>query len=260
TWEPRFTFHGFRYLEVRGLPEGASVGVRGQVLHTDNASAGTFTTSNELINGIHGLIRRAIEGNMMSIFTDCPSREKLGWLEQDHLVGDALAANYDVHAHLRKVVQDMADAQTTTGLIPSTVPDYTVLAGSYRDDSNWGGAFIVVPWQLYRAYGDTETMRTHYAAMKRYAAHLESRVTGGLTDYSLGDWFTPDRTFPKLVSGTYGWWRVNDTLAKIATVLGNTADAAAFKAKAELSARALSDRLYDPETGTFGGGGMGAEA
>ncbi|WP_285695827.1 family 78 glycoside hydrolase catalytic domain [Actinomadura sp. NBRC 104412] len=260
TWHPRFSYHGFRYLEVRGLPKGASLKVRGQVLHADNASAGTFTSSNALINGIHGLVRRAIEGNMMSIFTDCPSREKLGWLEQDHLVGDTLAANYDVHAQLRKVVQDMADAQTETGLIPSTVPDYTVLSGSYRDDSNWGGAFIVVPWQLYRAYGDTETMSTHYEAMKRYAAHLEKRVTGGLTDYSLGDWFTPDRTFPKLVSGTYGWWRVNDTLAKIAATLGRADDAAAFKAKADLSAKALSDRLYDPATGTFGGGGMGAEA
>jgi alpha-L-rhamnosidase len=260
TWHPRFSYHGFRYLEVRGLPEGASIRVNGQVLHADNGSAGSFTSSNELVNGIHGLIRRSIEGNMMSVFTDCPSREKLGWLEQIHLVGDTLAANYDVHSHLRKVVQDMADAQTETGLVPSTVPDYTVLSGSYRDDSNWGGAFVVVPWQLYRAYGDTETMRAHYPAMKKYAAHLEGRVTGGLTDYSLGDWITPDKTFPKTVSATYGWWRVNDTLAKIATTLGNAGEAAVFKAKADLSARALADKYYDRETGTFGGGGQGAEA
>ncbi|MFB4314295.1 family 78 glycoside hydrolase catalytic domain [Actinomadura sp. 21ATH] len=260
TWHPRFTYHGFRYLEVRGLPEGASVRVNGQVLHTDNRSAGSFTSSNGLINGIHGLIRRAIEGNMMSVFTDCPSREKLGWLEQIHLVGEPLHANYDVHAHLRKVVQDMADAQTETGLVPSTVPDYTVLSGSYRDDSNWGGAFVVVPWQLYRAYGDTETMRTHYAAMKRYAAHLETRVSGGLTDYSLGDWITPDKTFPKTVSATYGWWRVNETLAKIAGTLGQAADAAKYKAAADLSSKALSDKYYNAETGTFANGGHGAEA
>ncbi|GAA2073754.1 family 78 glycoside hydrolase catalytic domain [Actinomadura alba] len=260
TWHPRFSYHGFRYLEVRGLPEGAEVSVRGKVLHADNDSAGSFSSSNELVNGIHGLIRRAIEGNMMSVFTDCPSREKLGWLEQTHLVGDTLSANYDVQAMLRKVVKDMADAQTDTGLIPSTVPDYTVLSGSYRDDSNWGGAFVVVPWQLYKTYGDTETMRTHYAAMQKYLAHLETRVSGGLTDYSLGDWITPDRTFPKLVSGTYGYWRVVKTLGDIAGVLGHSADAAAYRAKADASAKALSDRLYDPATGTFGGGGQGAEA
>ncbi|MBA9004934.1 family 78 glycoside hydrolase catalytic domain [Thermomonospora cellulosilytica] len=260
TWHPRFSYHGFRYLEVRGLPEGAAISVRGHVLHADNAPAGSFTSSNELINGIHGLVRRAIEGNMMSVFTDCPSREKLGWLEQTHLVGDALAANYDVHAMLRKVVQDMADAQTETGLIPSTVPDYVTLAGTYRDDANWGGAFVVVPWQLYRAYGDTETMRIHYPAMRRYLAHLETRVKGGLLDYTLGDWITPDRTFPKVVSGTYGYWRVLDTLAKIADTLGRDAEAAQYRAKAAQSAQALWNAQYKPETGEFGGGGMGATA
>ncbi|WP_433462332.1 family 78 glycoside hydrolase catalytic domain [Spirillospora sp. CA-128828] len=260
TWHPQFSYHGFRYLEVRGLPEGATITVRGQVLRADNDSAGSFTSSDPLINGVHGLVRRAIEGNMMSILTDCPSREKLGWLEQDHLVGDALAANYDVHAQLRKMVQDMADAQTDTGLIPSTVPDYTVLAGAYRDDPNWGGAFVVVPWQLYLNYGDIETLRTYYDAMKRYAAYIEGRVSGGLTDYSLGDWFTPDRTFPKVVSGTYGWWRITDTLSRIAGALGDETGAAAYRSKADESAKALSDKLYDPATGTFGGGGQGAEA
>ncbi|MEU9871208.1 family 78 glycoside hydrolase catalytic domain [Actinomadura sp. NPDC048021] len=260
TWHPRFSYHGFRYLEVRGLPEGATISVRGQVLRADNDSAGSFSSSNDLLNGIHGLIRRAIEGNMMSVLTDCPSREKLGWLEQDHLVGDALAANYDVHAQLRKIVQDMADAQTEAGLVPSTVPDYTVLPGTYRDDSNWGGAFVAVPWQLYLNYGDTETMRTYYGAMKRYAAYIEGRVSDGLTDYTLGDWFTPDRTFPKVVSGTYGWWRIADTMSRIAGALGDEAGAAAYRAKADRSAKALSDKLYDPATGTFGGGGQGAEA
>ncbi|GAA2883895.1 family 78 glycoside hydrolase catalytic domain [Streptosporangium fragile] len=260
TWHPRFSYHGFRYLEVRGAPAGTQVSVRGHVLHTDNASAGSFSSSNQLVNGIHSLIRRAIEGNMMSVFTDCPSREKLGWLEQVHLVSGALTGNYDVQAQLRKVVQDMADAQTPTGLVPSTVPDYTVLAGAYRDDPNWGGAFVVVPWQLYRTYGDTETMRTHYEAMRKYAAYLEARAVGGLTDYSLGDWITPDRTFPKMVSGTYGYWRVLDTMSKIAEVLGHTADAAGYRAKADASAKALSDRYYDPATGTFAGGGQGAEA
>ncbi|MEU6034768.1 family 78 glycoside hydrolase catalytic domain [Actinomadura sp. NPDC047616] len=260
TWHPRFSYHGFRYLEVRGLPEDATISVRGHVLHTDNASAGSFTSSNALINGIHGLIRRAIEGNMMSVFTDCPSREKLGWLEQTHLVGDTLAANYDVHSLLRKVVRDMADGQTDTGLIPSTVPDYVTLAGSYRDDANWGGAFVVVPWQLYRAYGDTETMRAHYPAMQRYLAHLETRVQDGVTDYTLGDWITPDRTFPKMVSATYGYWRVLDTLAKIADTLGKPEDAAAYRAKAAQSQRALWERQYDASTGKFGGGGQGATA
>lgn len=260
TWHPHFSYHALRYVEVRGLPAGATVSVRGLALHADNVSAGSFSSSNDLIDGIHTIIRRAIENNMQSILTDCPSREKLGWLEQDQLVFGGLAANYDMEAQLRKVVRDMAEAQTDTGLIPSTVPDYTVLAGAYRDDPNWGGAFVVVPWDLYLTYGDTDTMRTYYQAMKKYASYLEARAVDGLTDYSLGDWITPDKTFPKFVSGTYGYWRVLDTMSKIAGTLGMTDDAAAYRAKADASAKALADKYYDAGTGTFAGGGQGAEA
>ncbi|GGJ44369.1 family 78 glycoside hydrolase catalytic domain [Streptomyces brasiliensis] len=260
TWHPRFSYHGFRYLELKGVPEGATVSVRGMVLHTDNSSAGGFTSSDPLINSIHGLIRRAIEGNMMSVLTDCPSREKLGWLEQDQLVFPALAGNYDVQAQLSKIVRDMADAQTQDGLVPSTVPEYTSLSGGYRNDANWGGAFVLVPWQLYTTYGDRDTLRDYYPGMRRYAAFLETQVSGGILDYGLGDWFTPDRTFPRAVAGTYGYWRVVDTLARIATVLGDQAAADDYRAKAAASAKALAAKYYDTTTGTFGGGGQGAEA
>ncbi|WP_425840099.1 family 78 glycoside hydrolase catalytic domain [Streptomyces fractus] len=260
TWHPKFSYHGFRYVEIRGLPAGATVSVRGKVLRTDNASAGTFDSSNDLINGIHRITRRAVEGNMMSVLTDCPSREKLGWLEQDQLVFPTLAANYDMRSYLRKIVRDMADAQTPEGLIPSTVPDYVELAGTYRNDANWGGAFVLVPWQLYTQYGDTETLRAYYSRMKQYVTFLEQKVSGGILDYSLGDWFTPDKTFPKAVAGTYGYWRVVNALSDIARVLGHDDDAATYRAKADISAKALSDTYYDDATGTFGGGGQGAEA
>ncbi|MEU0598157.1 family 78 glycoside hydrolase catalytic domain [Streptomyces sp. NPDC006393] len=260
TWHPDFSYHGFRYLELKGVPEGATVTVRGRVLRTDNASAGDLTTSDPLINGIHSLIRRAIEGNMMSVLTDCPSREKLGWLEQDQLVFPALAANFDMESQLRKIVRDMADAQTPDGLVPSTVPEYTSLPGAYRNDSNWGGAFVLVPWQLYTTYGDLDTLRTYYPRMRQYAAFLEKQVSGGILDYGLGDWFTPDRTFPRAVAGTYGYWRVVDTLARIATVLGDRTAADDYRSKADASVRALSDKYYSTQTGTFGGGGQGAEA
>ncbi|GAA2335518.1 family 78 glycoside hydrolase catalytic domain [Streptomyces cuspidosporus] len=260
TWHPRFSYHGFRYLELKGLPTGAEVSVRGLALRTDNAPAGGFTSSDELLNGIHSLIRGAIGSNMMSVLTDCPSREKLGWLEQDQLVFPALAANYDMRSQLRKIVRDMADAQTPDGLIPSTVPDYTALPGAYRNDANWGGAFVLVPWQLYTTYGDRETLRAYYPRMKEYAAFLAAQVTDGILDYGLGDWFTPDRTFPRAVAGTYGYWRVTDTLSRIAGVLGEREDAAAYRERADASVAALTTRYYDAATGTFGGGGHGAEA
>ncbi|MGW0787421.1 family 78 glycoside hydrolase catalytic domain [Streptomyces sp. NPDC002911] len=260
TWHPSFSYHGFRYLELRGLPEGATVSVRGKVLRADNASAGDFTSSDELINGIHSIIRRSIEGNMMSVLTDCPSREKLGWLEQNQLVFPALAANFDMQAYLRKIMRDMSDAQTEDGLVPSTVPEYTSLPGSYRNDSNWGGAVVLVPWQMYTTYGDKDTLAAYYPQMKAYAAFLERQVKDGILDYGLGDWFTPDRTFPRAVAGTYGYWRVVDALSEISGVLGDEEAAAGYRAKADASAKAVSDAYYDPASGTFGGGGQGAES
>ncbi|MGP2439599.1 family 78 glycoside hydrolase catalytic domain [Streptomyces sp. JW3] len=260
TWHPDFSYHGFRYLELKGVPDGARITVRGKVLRTDNASAGTFDSSDPLIDGIHSLIRGAIQGNMMSVLTDCPSREKLGWLEQNQLVFPALAGNYDMRSYLRKIVRDMADAQTAEGLIPSTVPEYTSLPGAYRNDANWGGAFVLVPWQLYTTYGDQQTLETYYPKMKEYAAFLETQVSGGILDYGLGDWFSPDRTFPRAVAGTYGYWRVVDALSRISAVLGDQDAATAYRAKADASAKALAARYYDTATGTFGGGGQGAEA
>ncbi|WP_328498493.1 glycoside hydrolase family 78 protein [Streptomyces sp. NBC_00414] len=260
TWHPSFSYHGFRYLELRGVPEGATVTVRGKVLRTDNTSAGDFSSSDPLVNDVHSLIRRAVEGNMMSVLTDCPSREKLGWLEQNQLVFPALAGNYDMRSYLRKIVRDMADAQTTDGLIPSTVPEYTSLPGAYRNDSNWGGAFVLVPWQLYTTYGDRDTMATYYPRMRQYADFLETQVSGGILDYGLGDWFTPDRTFPRAVAGTYGYWRVLDALSGTAAVLGDQDAADTYRAKADASAAALAAKYYDSATGTFGGGGQGAEA
>jgi alpha-L-rhamnosidase len=260
TWHPKFSYHGLRYVELKGLPEGASVTVRGKVLHTDNVSAGDFTSSNQLVNGIHSIIRRAVEGNMRSVLTDCPSREKLGWLEQNQLLFPTLTGNYDMEAYFRKLVRDMSDAQTEEGLIPSTVPEYTNLPGGYRNDANWGGAFVLVPWQLYTTYGDRDTLTTYYPQMKEYVAFLEQKVQGGILDYGLGDWFTPDRTFPRAVAGTYGYWRVVDGLSRIAEVLGDQEGAAVYRAKADAGAEALTARFYDQESGTFGGGGHGAEA
>ncbi|MFI8949719.1 family 78 glycoside hydrolase catalytic domain [Streptomyces sp. NPDC053750] len=260
TWHPKFSYHGFRYLELKGLPENATVSVRGRVLRTDNASSGDFTSSDQLVNGIHSIIRRAIEGNMMSVLTDCPSREKLGWLEQNQLLFPVLTGNYDMEAYFRKLVRDMSDAQTEDGLIPSTVPEYTNLPGGYRNDANWGGAFVLVPWQLYTTYGDRDTLTTYYPQMKRYVTFLEQQVKDGILDYGLGDWFTPDRTFPRAVAGTYGYWRVVDAMSRIAGVLGDEDGAASYRAKADTSAKALSAKYYDQATGTFGGGGHGAEA
>jgi alpha-L-rhamnosidase len=264
TWNPDFTYHGFRYLEVIGVPDGVQLSVAGLRVMADNESAGSFDTSNDVLDGIHRLTRRALENNMVSVLTDCPSREKLGWLEQTHLIHDTIARNYDVEAYLTKIVQDVADGQEASGLVPSTVPDYVTLAGAYRNDPNWGGALVRIPVQHWRTYGDDALIRRYYPDMQRYLAFLEGsteRWRNGVYDYGLGDWATTERpAMPRPVTGTFGVWAVAEGLADAAAALDRDADAATYRARADELAAAVWRNHYDPAKGLFGGGGMGATA
>ena len=264
TWSPQFSYHGFRYLEVVGLPEGATVSVAGLRIMADNESAGSFDTSDDTLDGIHRLTRHALENNMVSVMTDCPSREKLGWLEQTHLIHDTIARNYDVEAYFTKIVEDIADGQEESGLVPSTVPDYVNLAGGYRNDPNWGGALVRIPVQYYETYGDDDLIRAYYPDMQRYLAFLEGsseRWKNGVYDYGLGDWITTERpAMNRAITGTFGVWAVAEGLAEAADALGEAEDAAGYRQRADELATAVWDRFYDPATGLFGGGGMGATA
>ncbi|MGK3207990.1 family 78 glycoside hydrolase catalytic domain [Amycolatopsis sp. MEPSY49] len=262
TWHPNFGYHGFRYLEVAGVPDDAQLSVAGLRTMADNDSAGDFDSSDATLDGIHRLTRAAVENNMQSILTDCPSREKLGWLEQDHLAFDALARNYDVEAYLGKIVGDMADGQEASGLVPSTVPDHVTLAGAYRDDPNWGGALVLVPLNAYQTYGDKELLARYYPAMQRYLNFLQGQPTrwaDGVYDYGLGDWITTEKpAMPRAIVSSFGVWAVADGLAKVATALGQ--DAAPYRTQADALAKAVWAKYYDPATGLFGGGGQGATA
>ncbi|WP_019634190.1 family 78 glycoside hydrolase catalytic domain [Actinomadura atramentaria] len=234
TWHPRFCYHGFRYVQVEGLPAAPGRDtVTGIVLRADNAEAGSFTNSNKLLNDIHRIIDRAVQSNMYSVLTDCPHREKLGWLEQANLVFPAVARNYDVTAYYGEIVRDIAEAQLDNGLVPDIAPEFTVFSGGFRDDPNWGNVIVFAPWQMYRAYGDTATLRTYYPNMVRYVDYLSGKADGHLLDYGLGDWITFDDSTPKGVTATFGYHRAVTALASIAKVLGKDGDAATYAALAE---------------------------
>ena len=249
TWHPRFAYHGFRYLQVEGLPSAPGRDtVTGLVLRTANATAGTFTSANPLINDIHTIIDRAIQSNMYSVLTDCPHREKLGWLEEDNLVFGSVARDYDVAAYYRELVRNMAEAQTADGLVPDIAPEYTVFSGGFRDDPNWGGSLVLAPWQLYETYGDTATLKTYYANMARYLDYLSSRATGDLLDYGLGDWITFDTSTPVGVTASFGYYRVASAMSDIAKVLGKTDDAGRYAALATRIGAAFNDKYLKEDT------------
>jgi alpha-L-rhamnosidase len=261
TWHPRFVYHGFRYVQVTGLAsKPAKDAVSAVVLRAGNASAGSFESSDLLLNGIHRIIDRSIQGNMFSILTDCPDREKLGWLEETQLVQGSVTRNYDVAAYYPALLRNMAEAQTKDGLVPDIAPEYVQFSGGVRDDPNWGSAIIMAAWQHYRTYGDTGPLHDFYPNMQRYLDYLTSKADGNLLDYGLGDWAAVDQTTPRGIAATYGYQRSAATLGRIAQLLGKDDDAARYRRLAGDIADAFNAKYLDEAKHTYGSGSQAGDA
>ena len=259
SWFPQFYYLGSRYVYAELLPatEGGPrpkvESVEMVVVHSTARPAGRFACSDPTLNRIRELVRWAQRSNMMSILTDCPHREKLGWLEQNHLNGPALRYEWALDRLAAKNARDMAEAQTSEGLIPNIAPEYTVFKGNYRAAAEWGASFILVPWQQYVFTGDDSLLREHYEAMKRYFAYLEGRAAGGLLAEGLGDWYDvvlgkqgrANLTPPELTAPAH-FYQDAVVLAKIARALGRVEDAAAFTEKAEAIRGVFNRELFKP--------------
>jgi alpha-L-rhamnosidase len=260
-WHPRFMYHGLRYLQVEGLPQApATSGSRRHILRAANAESATFTCSNSLLNSIHTIINRALQSNMFSTLTDCPHREKLGWLDDIGLIFDVAARNYDVAAMYRKIVRDMSEAQDEDGLVPTTAPELALFAGAYRDDPNWGGSIVLAPWQMYRTYGDLQTVRDYYPAMRKYVDFLATEASGYLLATGLGDWITLNTTTPVGVTGTYAYMRIATAIAQIADLLGEKSDAAGYRKLAANISAAFNAEYYNASAASYSSGDQACNA
>ena len=264
TWQPRFTYYGFRYVQVEGgVPQGEPntgnkpqlISVKG--LHTRNSAAqvGAFSCSNELFNKTKTLIDWAIESNMVSVLTDCPHRERLGWLEQDHLVGNSLQYNYDLASLFKKVITDMRLAQTEDGLIPEIAPEFTVFDGGFRDSPEWGSTGIILPWYVYQWYGDKQVLFDSYNMMQRYVDYLEKQSDKHILTEGLGDWYDlgpkhpgVSQLTPKGVTATAYYYYDLCILTKVARMMGKEADAVAYEKRAAEVKKAFNDKFFDKAT------------
>jgi alpha-L-rhamnosidase len=263
-WHPQFMYHGFRYLQVTGLSSAPTTDTaRSIVLRTVNDQAGSFSSSNDLLNKIHSIIDRAIQSNMYSVLTDCPHREKLGWLEQDNLVFGSISRDYDVAAYYRKILQDVAEAQLPDGMVPDVAPEYAEYSEwdtGYRDDANWGGTLIRAPWLMYQTYGDLQILRTYYPNMRRYLDYLGSKSTGGLLPTGLGDWIAIDTSTPREYTGSIAYAQLAQNMSAIATALGRSADAQRYSRLAQTVADAINAKYLDGAGHTYATGSQAADA
>jgi alpha-L-rhamnosidase len=267
-WHPRFSTYGFRYVQAEtSSPDVSILRLDGRFLHDDVRRVGTFTSSDSLFNRIHALIDNAMLSNMVSILTDCPHREKLGWLEQTHLAATSLNYNWDLSTLYNKISDDMADSQQPDGLVPSIAPEYPVFPGAFRDSPEWGSAVILSPWVAYQFSGDPQSLRTHYDSMQRYAAYLAGKSSNNLLDYGLGDWYDigpgepgPSKLTSLGLTASAIYYQDLTTLARIATITGHARDAATYSAQAEAVKLAFNERFLHPETHLYDRGSQTAQA
>ena len=272
-WTPQFFYGGCRYYQAefypadsgQPLPEVAALEAR--VVNTASAPTGSFECSNALFNRIHKLIVWAQRSNLMSLLTDCPHRERLGWLEQDHLNGPALRYEYDLAQLFTKTMNDMVDSQLSTGLVPSIAPEYTPFRapgqtgeerGDFADSPEWSSSFLLVPWQQYEFDGDLELFREHYDAMKRHVAYLGTRAQAGILDYGLGDWYDIgprppgySQLTPKALTATAYYFEDVTILARVAALLGKPEEAQTYTALAGTIRAAFNQRFYHADTGSY---------
>jgi alpha-L-rhamnosidase len=272
TWHPRFSYYGFRYIELQvqaapHSPEPEIISISGKALHAAVETVGHFRCSNELFNQIHRLIDAAIRSNMQSLFTDCPHREKLGWLEQSHLLGPSIMYNYEVSRLYEAISDDMRDAQTSDGLVPDIAPEYVVFSDGFRDSPEWGSAVVLDPWIAYQYYGDLRNIEMHYNSMRRYVSYLGSKANDGIIAYGLGDWYDIGPGEPGLsklttlgVTATATYYQDLVTLERITSLLDDPEDAKLFRNTASAVRRLFNSSWYNPETHSYDRGSQTDEA
>jgi alpha-L-rhamnosidase len=264
-YEPRFTYHGFRYVELTGWPGPAAptaAALEGRVVHDDMQPTPDFSSSSDMLNRIHHNVFWGIRGNYRSIPTDCPQRdERQGWLGDRSQVSRSESYMFDIAAFYSKWEQDIADAQRADGSIPDVAPNYWPL---YNDDITWPSTFLFVPGMLYDQYGDRRVLERAYPAIKKWIEHERGYLKDGLMPKDMyADWCVPPED-PKLIHSKDPARVTNPTLiatayychllrlaARYARMLDQPADATGYDALAEQVNAAFQKRFLKPATGVY---------
>jgi hypothetical protein len=272
-WFPKFWYHGCRYLQVERQPAANASELptveqlEGVVVHTASAPIGEFACSNDLFNRIRTLIRWAQRANLVSVITDCPHRERLGWLEQYHLNGPSLRYEWDLSQLFAKGMVDMADAQLDNGLVPDIAPEYTVFKEGFRDSPEWGSAYVLVPWQQYEWTGDVELLRHHYEGMKKYVAYLGTRAKEHIVSHGLGDWYDigpkppgAAQLTPRALTATAFYYYDTCIVAWTARLLGKKDEAIRYETLANEIRAAFNREFFKTDTHQYATGSQCANA
>ena len=277
TWHPRFSYYGFRYIQVEdavleGEPNPGNLPVISKLqscfVYSSAEEGSSFECSNPIFTQTHRLIERAERSNMQSVMTDCPHREKLGWLEQDHLVGPSLFYNFDMTQYCPKIIRDITDTQKPDGMVPTTAPQYVSFGNLFDDSPEWGSTLVIMPFQYYEQYGDSTLITANYQAMRRYVDYLTGRSENGIVGHGLGDWydvvegeksgFCKNTPIPLVATAHY----IYDLklIARAARMVNNKADELKYSALYNAVVESFNREFYHPDSCSYGTGSQASNA
>ncbi len=269
TWEPRFTFHGFRYVEIQGFPGVPTTEtITGIVIHSEIPPTGTFECSNPLINQLQHNIVWGQKGNFVDIPTDCPQRdERFGWTGDAQVFVRTAAFNRQIAGFFTKWMRDMEDAQSPDGAYPPIVPNQAAWRIGNDGGPAWADAGVICPWVIYQCYGDIRLLEERYVSMQHFIEFLSQTSKNGIRCYAdyagahgSGDWLALDGhssdereggTSKELI-GTAFFAYSSQLLARIAQVLGKNADALRYEGLSNQARAAFTSRFVHSD-GTIEG-------
>ena len=272
TYVPRFTYHGFRYVQLSIEGEVEVLAIEAQQVRSDVRTIGTFSCSDACINGIEKMVVRTEENNFHGIPTDCPQRdERMGWLNDATVRMEEAVYHFDLAAFLEKWMWDIRDTQAPDGSITDTAP----FRFGTRPADPVCSSFLLIPWLLLLHYGDDTCLRTHYDAMKAWVGYLGTMAQEQIIHYSrFGDWASPrsesedtafgsgarSATTPGDFMSTGYYYYDAVLMERFALHVGQDEDARFYQALAQRLRAAFLSRYYDPQTGRYAQGSQGAQA
>lgn len=238
-WEPKFVYHGFRYVRVDNFPHKMDKDdIIAKFLSTDAKVIGSWNSSSTLLNKMHEMVKLGLRGNLMSIPTDCPQRdERQGWLGDALMYSIPSMYTYDVKLFWEKWFQDVSDAQRTTGTFPSTAPSYLIPYKSQYNDVPWMSASVLIPYYHYLYFGDIKILKRHYPGMQKFiqylTKYLDSNYTFIQTPFShklslYTDWSSLDNTSRPFLSSSF-FFHIIKTMEKISIILKKKQDESDYK-------------------------------
>lgn len=267
-WFSDFFYSGYQYIELTGAvpegypnPEGKPVVTQLVSVHVHAATepAGNFSCSDAMYDRIDRMVDWSVRSNLGHVLTDCPHREKLGWLEVPWLMWASIAYRYDLSSFAPKVARDIRDSQGSDGVIFTVAPNYPAFQGGFRYTPEWGAAGVMIPWYAYQWYGDTRTLQASYDSMKRFVDYMRNTSDNLVPKPGLGDWYDyghgealgASRFTPTDLSAMSVFHECAEVVSQAAKVLGKAEDEKAYGELAGKIAQEFNRRYYDASTGEY---------